>query len=61
MTQSFYGLQRRGEWLSSELCQRPRFGVEPIWVAADLDTALEKAQLMRMVHGLTVEARKVPA
>ena len=46
--------------MSSELCQKPRFGVEPIWVAADLQTALEKAQLMKIVHGLTVEARRVP-
>lgn len=58
---SIFGLQRQGKWLCSELCQRPQFGTtaKPIWIAPNVDTALERALLIKLIHGVSVEPKRV--
>jgi hypothetical protein len=59
MTATLYGLQRRGQWLSNPP-QLARFGIEPIYAAPSVEQALEQAQLLRFIHGLSTEPRRIP-
>lgn len=58
-TPPLYGLQRRGEWLSAP-SSPPQFGGTTVWAVPSLEQALEKATLIKHLHGLTVEARRIP-